>query len=74
MLFCQNHPPLHLVLAEYQKCIKKLPRHSDGSLIRSGFDKKHKPDIKWALLALATLDPNHIFFKPGYKYEKPIPQ
>ena len=32
-----------------------------------GFDEDHLPDIKWLVIALATLNPNHNLFSKSYK-------
>ena len=45
MLFCRDPPPLHVVLSAYERCISVLPRHRDGFIIQSGFNKKWKPDL-----------------------------
>jgi hypothetical protein len=59
-LRCLEPPSLTIVLRELEMLENTQPE------IRLGIDAKHTPDKEWALTMIATLNPDHRFFKSDY--------
>ena len=55
---CLHPPPVHILCEELAAIEPPL-----------GFFTKRKPDIKYALMCLATYYPEHEVFKPGYNWK-----
>jgi len=62
---CPDPPRLDLI-------IEHLTNFAADSKLKTGITERRKPDRKWALLALATLKPDHAFFRKDFVPKKPV--